>query len=315
MKRLFICLIVVLWAPFCHGGLAAYLQLQDIAGESQDDGYEEWIDITGIKRAGRSDINIGSIQSVAKYTPQAVKISLGLPGGYSKMADYLTTGTRVELRLTIVSTTGASGTQPIQTYIFHNCLISQLLLEGNGEAGPVASLSFVYERMEWEVSKLAGDGRVIVLGSLEYDLFKNQITYDIPSGGGTPSTDNDSDGMPNSWENLYGLNPESGADRNADPDLDGFSNYLEYLAGTHPKQFTSHLKIIQLTLPNGGSGARLEWSSVPGKSYRVQRASSGLNNADWTTLDTVSASGGASTTYTLPATGLSKVFYRVVLVP
>ena len=40
--------------------------------------------------------------------------------------------------------------------------------------------------------------------------------------------------MPDSFEILYGLNPDSSSDRNTDLDDDGFTNYQEYVAGTDP---------------------------------------------------------------------------------
>jgi hypothetical protein len=46
--------------------------------------------------------------------------------------------------------------------------------------------------------------------------------------------DNDGDGMPNSWELMYGLNPEDSSDKWGDPDGDGLTNYEEYLHGTDP---------------------------------------------------------------------------------
>ncbi len=42
-------------------------------------------------------------------------------------------------------------------------------------------------------------------------------------------TDSDQDGMPNSWENSHGLNPNNAADRNYDADGDGYTNLEEYL--------------------------------------------------------------------------------------
>ncbi|MCD4831972.1 MAG: hypothetical protein K8R02_09265 [Anaerohalosphaeraceae bacterium] len=46
----------------------------------------------------------------------------------------------------------------------------------------------------------------------------------------TPYPDSDGDGMPNFWENCYGLNPNNAADRNYDPDGDGYTNLEEYLS-------------------------------------------------------------------------------------
>jgi hypothetical protein len=46
--------------------------------------------------------------------------------------------------------------------------------------------------------------------------------------------DTDSDGMPDSFENQYGLNPNDPLDAGYDNDTDGLTNLEEYLAGTDP---------------------------------------------------------------------------------
>jgi DNA-binding beta-propeller fold protein YncE len=51
--------------------------------------------------------------------------------------------------------------------------------------------------------------------------------------------DDDNDGMPNEWEELYGLNPLVD-DASDDPDNDGFSNIREYRANTDPQNPDSH---------------------------------------------------------------------------
>lgn len=51
---------------------------------------------------------------------------------------------------------------------------------------------------------------------------------------GTPYEDTDHDGMPEAWEQKYGLNPNSPADANQDVDSDGYTNIEEFLNGTDP---------------------------------------------------------------------------------
>jgi hypothetical protein len=49
-----------------------------------------------------------------------------------------------------------------------------------------------------------------------------------------PNADNDSDGMPNFWEDLYGLDRDT-PDAGGDPDSDALTNIDEYLNGTSPQ--------------------------------------------------------------------------------
>lgn len=52
--------------------------------------------------------------------------------------------------------------------------------------------------------------------------------------------DSDGGGIPDAWEEQYGLNPHDAADDRIDSDGDGFNNYEEYLAGTDPTDPESH---------------------------------------------------------------------------
>lgn len=51
---------------------------------------------------------------------------------------------------------------------------------------------------------------------------------------GPPGADSDGDGIPDSWEIAFGLNPLDSADALLDPDGDGISNLLEYYLGGNP---------------------------------------------------------------------------------
>src|SRR5690606_18558172 len=60
------------------------------------------------------------------------------------------------------------------------------------------------------------------------------------------TNDSDGDGMPDDWELLYELDPNSSADADEDPDNDGMSNLNEYRAGTNPRLASSVLAFTRV---------------------------------------------------------------------
>jgi hypothetical protein len=60
---------------------------------------------------------------------------------------------------------------------------------------------------------------------------------------GTPPADTDHDGMPDNWENLYGLNPNDPSDGSGDANGDGYTNIEEFLN-----------ELVTGTAPADGSG-------------------------------------------------------------
>ena len=57
--------------------------------------------------------------------------------------------------------------------------------------------------------------------------------------GNHTDTDDDGDGLPDTWEAQYGLNPLDARDAAGDLDNDGLSNLLEYQKGTDPLKLDS----------------------------------------------------------------------------
>ena len=52
--------------------------------------------------------------------------------------------------------------------------------------------------------------------------------------------DSDMDGMPDSWEKKYGLNPKDASDAALDADNDGYTNIEEFINGTDPTQYVNY---------------------------------------------------------------------------
>ncbi|HJX70648.1 MAG TPA: RICIN domain-containing protein [Bacteroidales bacterium] len=72
------------------------------------------------------------------------------------------------------------------------------------------------------------------IGQLISDEVAEPMNWPNPVKGGKAPIDTDKDGMPDTWEYYYGLNPYHNSDQNTDNDADGYTNVEEYLNQTHP---------------------------------------------------------------------------------
>ena len=84
----------------------------------------------------------------------------------------------------------------------------------------------------------------------------------------TRIADNDADGLPNSFEVNYALDPDSPKDAKSDLDGDGRSNLDEYIAGTDPTDV--HDKFALVDIQDGPEDIEIGWPSITGRAYKVQ---------------------------------------------
>lgn len=135
--------------------------------------------------------------------------------------------------------------------------------------------------------------------------------------GSDPGPDSDGDGLRDAWELANGLDPHDPSGPNGpdgDPDGDGQSNLAERIAGTAANDPESVLRIVSST--HTGGGWELEWSSVPGKRYRILVSD---DLAEWHPAGedpgfTVEASAGSTTSHPVAAPPGPRGFAKVEVV-
>ena len=124
-------------------------------------------------------------------------------------------------------------------------------------------------------------------------------------------TDNDHNGLPDYWEDMFF--GRLGIDPNGDADGDGVKNIDEYRAGTDPTDPNSRFAFIAVE-PYPSGGVRVQWRSADGRSYTLQRSSQLLSG--FTNLATgITATAPANTFLDTTATTGEPFFYRLKLQP
>ncbi len=93
-----------------------------------------------------------------------------------------------------------------------------------------------------------GDGYLNIIEY--YHGSKPNRASSIPAYHEANAVDTDKDGMPDSWETTYGLDPNSADDAIEDADHDHYRNVLEYVIGGDPTNANDHG--IHPHEPNGG---------------------------------------------------------------
>lgn len=148
-------------------------------------------------------------------------------------------------------------------------------------------------------------------------------TLSITTTNLAANLDADNDGLPNSWEQQYSLDPFNGTGKNGpngDPDGDGFTNMQEFLLGTDPTNSASAFRIIEVAPDN--EDMLITWTAVGGKRYVLQTTagSSGSYSNNFIDLNpAIVAPGAGETAVTVihlgGATNFPARYYRVRLVP
>ncbi len=124
------------------------------------------------------------------------------------------------------------------------------------------------------------------------------------------SVDSDGDGVPDWWSWQH-FQVYTNIDLLADDDHDGLKNKDEYSAGTDPKDSGSVLKMTMPDFTNLTSGLVLRWSSVTGKSYRLDRATNLLDGFNTPFRTNIEATPPENSYLDTSATNAGPYFYRI----
>ena len=122
--------------------------------------------------------------------------------------------------------------------------------------------------------------------------------------------DRDGDGMTDDFETASGFDADNPDDGQADADADGMSNADEYRAGTNPLSAANTLRIVPR---RDGQAFHLQFSTVIGKSYRIERRNGFSSN--WIVIASGIAGTGATSEFTDGIPHGVTSFYRVAVEP
>ncbi len=127
------------------------------------------------------------------------------------------------------------------------------------------------------------------------------------------AADTDGDGIVNSYEIAYRLDPLDPVNATKDSDGDGLTDLQEYLAGTDPTNSVSSFRITSIEVED--SDIRVTWTMGTGKTNALQRSSDIAGGL--TSIFTVTNTVGSMTNYldVGATTNTPSRFYRVRLVP
>lgn len=94
--------------------------------------------------------------------------------------------------------------------------------------------------------------------------------------------DTDTDGMPNAWEEYWGLDYDDLTDGPKNPDGDAFTNFEEFLSGTDPFDIASALRITEIVF--SGADFSISFTTSVSRRYAVLYTDD-LTAGVWMTLD------------------------------
>ena len=120
------------------------------------------------------------------------------------------------------------------------------------------------------------------------------------SGGEVPSNDNDGDGLPNDWENLYGLDPNSSNSPAANADGDWMTDLEEYVADTSPINTNSVFPLLTRSNTSPGLLFLVINPTSTGRVYGIHANTNLMQNPQtWVPFSAEQPGSGAALGFTI----------------
>ena len=233
-----------------------FMHVDDIKGEVQSERHSEWIEVFSVSMGAANPSNKVSLSEIA--------ISKPLDKSTPKLVQYCASGTLVKTVFLDVLRSAATGIRYMRIKLT-DVIITSVQQGGASGAVPTEGVSLSFAKAEWSYSEIAADGRALREITSAWDLRNNT------GSGGTIPVDTDDDGLPDDYEQRYGLQVDR-IDSDLDLDKDGLTNLEEFRAGTLPNSADSIFRVSGVQAARGST--TLAWPATPGKTYRLMGASS-----------------------------------------
>lgn len=218
--------VLVSWNANTEDDLAGYKIYYGTASRS----YGAGLDVGNVTSYQFNDVTLGRTYYVAVTAYDTSNNE----SGYSQEASITTSSADVTPPTGTILINGGSGTTPSRAVT--------LTLKASDSGSGVAGMRFSNDGQAWssevayatthQWTLTAGDGTKTVYANFR-DAAGNWMSTPV-SDTITLRLDTDGDGLPDSWEVTYGLDPSNPADASGDLDGDGISNLEEYYNNSNP---------------------------------------------------------------------------------